>query len=114
MEKMLHYFHNIFSQFRSSFFSYLHSTNQKLELHHECLLFLLKTIASDCNVSKSEVLEDAISIHWRNRLLVGWFLLSYVEKNDLTLNEGNQCQIWHTCFDLVKTEVGQPLQRVAL
>jgi len=116
MEKMLHYFHALFSQFRSRFFSYTISTKRKQKLHCECISFLLNIISSkvtsfDDKDTQSEVSKDASSIHWRNRLIAGWFMLTYVGKCDLLFNE---CQLWITCFELIRTEVGQPLQRVAL
>jgi len=131
MQKMLHYFHGIFSQFRSKFFRQLLKRNR--EVHNECLSFLLSTLSINSVTSSEDsqmsvlseqtgahtykhpdVLTDLTSMHWRNRLTVGWFISTFVDTYDVLFGEGNSCKIWNTCFELICTEIGQPLQRVSL
>ena len=55
------------------------------------------------------------SLSWRNRLTLGWFLISIVDGSDLLLDDPHiSSQVWTTCFSLITKEIGQPLQRVAL
>jgi len=136
MQKMLYYFHSIFSQFRSKFFSRRQLIKRNREVHNECLSFLLSTLSTNIatsvedskgyqinalsdqssahNYKDPDVSTDVTSMHWRNRLIIGWFISTFVDSSDVSFRNGNSCQIWNTCFELICTEIGQPLQRVSI
>lgn len=122
MQKIGAYFQNIFSAFRSRFFLLPRINAKDRGLHESLLSFLLGALAenleSSSETASTEGRADEISkssINWRNRLTTGWVLTSSIDERDLldddpTISE----RLWTTSFHLIATELGQPLQRVAL
>eukprot|EP00550_Attheya_septentrionalis_P002489 CAMPEP_0198284816 /NCGR_PEP_ID=MMETSP1449-20131203/4226_1 /TAXON_ID=420275 /ORGANISM="Attheya septentrionalis, Strain CCMP2084" /LENGTH=2325 /DNA_ID=CAMNT_0043982031 /DNA_START=25 /DNA_END=7002 /DNA_ORIENTATION=- len=124
MQKMILYFHSIFSQFRNRFFSLPRITKDQQRDHESCITFLLDILVvqestleekdGQCDVADNGTAE-ASSMHWRNRLIVGWFITSYIDTDDLLMDDQALVdRLWKSCFHLIKKEVGQPLQRVAV
>mmetsp|Transcript_13477 Transcript_13477/g.20082 ORF Transcript_13477/g.20082 Transcript_13477/m.20082 type:complete len:2221 (-) Transcript_13477:217-6879(-) len=149
MQKMVHYFQGIFSQFRSKFYSLPRITTEEQRVHESCILFLLDKLLADDVEKKPGLLTNAQPItslistmdnntedvkaenapgkkassgnvdtsllHWRNRLLTGWFLINSVDEHYLYHEDPKiASRVWTTCFHLIENETGQPLQRVAL
>mmetsp|Transcript_19652 Transcript_19652/g.55518 ORF Transcript_19652/g.55518 Transcript_19652/m.55518 type:complete len:2329 (-) Transcript_19652:33-7019(-) len=119
MQKMVHYMHNIFSPFRMKFYSIPRATEMEQDLHEEALVYLLDTLSSSDKTATTttdggeEV--EAKEVHWRKLLLSSYFLTVVVDSHDMrdpTSDIANR--LWSTCFRILETEYGQPLQRVTL
>jgi Domain of unknown function (DUF3437) len=118
MQKMVHYYQNVFNPFRSKYYS-LHRTTMKEQALHEQVITYLVNAFNNESVSGISAdgtdKDDAAAPHWRRRLLVAWFLTSFIDYDDLRANRNGLCsQLWRLCFRLLEQEVGQPLQRMAL
>jgi len=118
MQKMVHYFHNIFSPYRSKCYSFPRSSEKNQVTHDATLQYLLDILV------REEVKEETTNgdgngeksaTHWRKKLLVAWFIISGVDKDDYSANRNDLCTaLWDLCYDLLENEVGQPLQRMAM
>lgn len=128
MQKMFHYLQSVFSKFRSKFYSLPRASARDHQLHESILRYLLDTLseteakqegvaARENNDNKATENTDqyVAQPHWRKLLLVGWFIMSQVDGDDM-LNERSLLapRLWSTCFRVIENEMGQPLQRVAL
>ncbi len=111
MTKLLSYFHQIFSSFRSHFFTMPNLTDKNEILHERCISQLSVLLRED----KNEDTDESSSLNWRNRLLVCWFMTTLADKN-LFLSKQKEIvnMMWETCILLIQKESGQPLQKVAL
>eukprot|EP00559_Dactyliosolen_fragilissimus_P000383 CAMPEP_0184873496 /NCGR_PEP_ID=MMETSP0580-20130426/41872_1 /TAXON_ID=1118495 /ORGANISM="Dactyliosolen fragilissimus" /LENGTH=2040 /DNA_ID=CAMNT_0027376407 /DNA_START=790 /DNA_END=6912 /DNA_ORIENTATION=- len=157
MAKVVIYFQNVFSQFRSRFYSIPRICQSDMDIHSDCTIFLLDFLEnSSCikadkfggqddpealNATLQQIslqsqnykdVENVIteekkvdngseSYHWKNRLFVGWFLMVFVDSTQIYFTHPNLqrshkflLRLWTLCFDLIRLEVGQPLQRVSL
>lgn len=124
MQKMVHYFQNIFNPFRSRFFSLPRTTHNEQVIHETCLKFLLDILSEDTGREETRIDENddknssgtkaELETHWRKRLLVGWFIMNFIDREDLVADENVTKQAWNVCFRLLEVEMGQPLQRVAV
>lgn len=122
-QKMVAYFQSIFSTFQKRFFLDFR-TAQDQELHESLLLFLLDILSEKANSERGAVgshsladkaIEEIKSVNWRNRLTANWVLMSSIDERDLLDDDPKvPLRLWSTCADLLSTEMGQPLQRVAL
>lgn len=110
IKKMTHYYHGIFSKYRSRHFSLPRVEERDINLRRRYLDFLVGELRD--NGDNIEVSGEFISAHWRDRLTSAWFLFTFIDKEDMTdavfLNI-----IWDTCFICLK-ETGQPLQKLSL
>ena len=112
-----------------------------MEIHTSCISYLIDILAlkndisdvsgvtpieaNDCKgddvveFSSSDKEEKKADLngesHWRNHLLVCWFLSSLTDENDLITANGNlHRNLWLISFQLIQQEMGQPLQRIGL
>ncbi len=112
MQKMLSYFHQIFSTFRSRFYTMPVMTKENEVLHQVCLAKLLDLLKEKKN-DDSDL--NSSSLNWRNRLLVCWFVTTLADKRYFLYHQKQiVSQMWETCIFIIQTESGQPLQKVAL
>ena len=142
VQKVVYYVNCIFLNFRSKFFTLPRVTEKDQTVHESCLNFLLGILSagdpsldgismaptiqrinaqsSDTSIIDSGPIEstdesDVGAMHWRNRLVVAWFLTYSIDESDLKIDDPIiMSRIWSTCFKLIEEEVGQPLQRVSL
>jgi len=122
LHKTLHFFQVIFNRFRSQWYTLPILSEAEHVLHRESINFLLGQITGayrhavddKCLDSESgNIPNDANLIHWRNQLLIGWFLTHYTIPDDTT-DKSISWKLWTTAFHLVEKNMGQPVQRVAL
>lgn len=111
MQKMVSYLHQIFTSFRSRFYTFPNITNANQMMHEQCisrLSLLIREIKIDDE-------REAASLNWRNRLIVCWFVMTLVNKRFfLSYRRELLHSLWETCIFLIQNESGQPLQKVAL
>lgn len=111
MQKMLSYLHQIFTSFRSRFFTMPRITATAQNLQESCLSNLLNLL-KEKNIEESEINS---SLNWRNRLIVFWFITIQVDKRYfLSRKHEIVSRVWETCISIIKSEPGQPMQKVAL
>jgi hypothetical protein len=122
LHKTLHFFQVIFNRFRSQWYTLPMLTDAERMLHRQSINFLLSQLAGtnryvvDDKGLESEnlnVTTDSNLIHWRNQLLIGWFLTNITIPDD-TGDKFLGWKLWTTAFHLVEKNMGQPIQRVAL
>lgn len=121
--KLVHYINQIFLAFRSKAFSLPRGSNSEQATHEDCLSYLLgvlqegskATTANPNSISNDDNDDDAGAMHWRDRLVAAWFILTSVDERDLIVGEPKVVsQLWTLCSTIIEAEVGQPLQRVSL
>ena len=119
--KLIHYINQIFLASRSKLFSLPRSSNDDQATHEACLSYLFGVMqegnnaTANPNTNSNDNAEDDVAMHWRDRLVAAWFLLTFVDVHDLIIGEPKiVARLWSLCFTLIEAEVGQPLQRVSL
>lgn len=111
MQKMLSYLHQIFTSFRSRFYTMPRITNTAEDQHIVCLSNLLDLL-EEKHIDDSEINS---SLNWRNRLLVFWFITTLADKRYFLSGKNKLVdRMWETCIHIIKSETGQPIQKVAL
>jgi hypothetical protein len=118
MQKMIHYVHAVFSPFRSKLYNLPRTSVDDEAAHKEILQFSVKLLyEKNPEVSNGDdsANESTKAVHWRKMLLACWFLVASVDRDDGRGDlDTTMSDIWETCLKLLETEVGQPLQQVAL
>ena len=114
--KIVHYVNEIFRQYRSKVVITPRITGKDQAAHAKCLTFLLGVLQEgNSSNDAADESEEAVQLHWRDRLLAAWFILTSVDEGDLAVGDSEIVgQIWSACFQMIEEETGQPLQRVAL
>jgi hypothetical protein len=120
--KLVHYINQIFLALRSKAFTLPRGSYEEQATHEACLSYLLgvlreskATVNPNSNSSNDNDDDDAGAMHWRDRLVAAWFILTFVDERDLIVGEPKIIsQLWTLCSTIIETEVGQPLQRVSL
>ncbi|KAL7542119.1 hypothetical protein ACHAXR_011996 [Thalassiosira sp. AJA248-18] len=113
--KVVHYVNSIFLAYRSKHFTLPPSAEKE-----KTLTFLLGILQEGNNVNNADPDknlddDDAVAMHWRDRLVAAWFILQFIDEQDLIVGDPKiVSQVWCTCSKLIEEEVGQPLQRVSL
>ena len=109
--KALIYLHTIFAPFRSKYFE-LSLPPSSASPGFEIVLSLLSE--SHPSVIDSEEIGGGV-VHWRKRLLAGWFLLTMMTDSCLNQQPTEMVRrVWDIAMSLLQSETGQPLQKVAL
>lgn len=111
IQKMTHYYNGIFSKFRSRYFTIPQIGAQACILRREYLEFLLHELRDEG--TNDDESGDLTSAHWRDRLISGWFLLIFIDFEDMRDGEFAE-KIWNTCFTCIQEEAGQPIQKLSL
>ncbi|KAG7363158.1 proteasome-substrate-size regulator domain containing protein [Nitzschia inconspicua] len=116
MQKMVHYFHSIFSPFRLKFFSLPRASSFERRIHFDSLSFLLDILSKEkAETTEDDEFADEKAAHWRKLLHACWFLTVMVDEGDIAEADGIVLQkLWKVCFQILEHEYGQPLQRVGL
>lgn len=118
MHKLVHYLQAVFSSFRSKVYYQPRVTKADREGHTKTLHFILDILSekrTEGTVDLDSSSENVGAVHWRKRLLACWFLLALIQEDDFRVEDGSiGTRIWSTCYRILETEKGQPLQRVAL
>lgn len=116
LPKLVNYINSIFLAYRSKFFAQPRKDDIDQATHEACLTFLLNILQpTEIEGSKEDNGDVSGAMHWRDRLVAAWFILQFVDEQDLLIgNNTVVAQLWSTCFKLIEEEQGQPLQRVAL
>jgi hypothetical protein len=115
--KLVHYVNSIFLAYRSMHFSLQRSNDKDQTTHEGCLTFLLGILQEGNNVLANPIMEDNDigAMHWRDRLVAAWFVLMFIDQQDLIVGDPVIIsQIWKVCFSIIEDEMGQPLQRVII
>jgi len=121
--KIVHYVNEIFISYRSKLCSIPRNNRYDQATHEACLSYLLGILQEGGSTDSSDVTrktegeeeEDAIAMHWRDRLVAAWFVLKFIDEMDLMMGDPKIVdQVWSICFTIIEDEVGQPLQRVSL
>jgi hypothetical protein len=113
--KLVHYINSIFLAYRSMLFSQQRSTAKDQTTHEACLTFLLGILQDSANPNTED--SDTGAMHWRDRLVAAWFVLMFIDEQDLIVGVGDPAivsQIWSLSFSIIEDEVGQPIQRVII
>lgn len=111
VQKMVHYFHTIYSKLRPKYY-HIHPVSQHdIETRDDCLRFLLKTICDDKS-SQVDALSDGI--HWKDRMISIWFLFTFIEKEDISMENDFILMVLHRIFNVIEQDIGQPTQKSAL
>ena len=111
VQKMVHYFHSIYSKFRPKYY-YIHPVSQTdIKIRREYLRFLLHATYED-NFSRRVDLSDGF--HWKDRMISTWFLFTFIEKEDLSMDEELTQKSLRVVFKVIEEEIGQPTQKSAL
>eukprot|EP00934_Nitzschia_sp_Nitz4_P000403 Nitzschia sp. Nitz4//scaffold156_size52432//33824//40564//NITZ4_006829-RA/size52432-processed-gene-0.30-mRNA-1//-1//CDS//3329537421//403//frame0 len=114
MQKMVHYLHGLFSPFRLKFYSLHRATYHDRSAHQQSLDFLIDSLTA----KKQDEGDEAVvakAAHWRKQMHACWFLTVQVDEADMRIEDGaNQLKLWKLCIQIIESEYGQPLQRVAL
>jgi hypothetical protein len=118
LHKTLHFFQVIFNRFRSQWYTLPTLSEAEHFLHRESINYLLGQITGACRHAVDDKGLDSESsniptnganlIHWRNQLLIGWFLTHYTIPDDTT-DESISWKLWITAFHLVEKNMGQPV-----
>mmetsp|Transcript_5490 Transcript_5490/g.15486 ORF Transcript_5490/g.15486 Transcript_5490/m.15486 type:complete len:2289 (+) Transcript_5490:225-7091(+) len=118
MQKMIHYVHSIFSPFRSKLFNLPRASKHDVDNHRELLQlsldFLSEGKRQDGDSDESPDGGGKAEAHWRRKLTACWFLLVFIDLEDIAQEPKIVEASWKTCFRMIENEKGQPLQRVAL
>ena len=112
IQKMTHYFNGIFSKFRSRYFTIPRLGGANSMLRREYLEFLVGEFNDEGNDDDES--GDMTSAHWRDRLISGWFLLIFIDEDDMKDDHEFSSKIWNTCFMCIQEEAGQPIQKLSL
>lgn len=129
LAKFLHYITTIFLSLRSRYYSLPRATGADQKNHEMLLKFLLDSLdtgnaikskdtgnstpGDDTEETNSE--NDAADLHWKNRLILTWFLMNAIDETDLMIDDPSiMSGVWKTCLLMIETEAGQPLQRAAI
>lgn len=130
--KFLHYVTTIFLSLRSRYYSLPRATESDQINHEMLLIFLLDSLdissnnamkvrdstssSSDVDGEKTDDNEiDAADSHWKNRLVITWFLMNSIDETDLMIDDPSiMLRVWRTCLGMLESELGQPIQRVAV
>lgn len=113
VQKVVHYFHAVFSPYRSKIFYLPRLTKVDKESYANSLCFSINILLEKKIEGNGDI--ESVAVHWRKLLLGCWFLSSLVdsdERDERAQNEYNR--VWATCFKVLEEESGQPLQRVGL
>ena len=112
--KIVHYVNSIFLAYRNRHFTLPRSSEKEKTLSF--LLDILQDSNKVTTVSEKNVEDDdAGAIHWRDRLVAAWFILQFIDEQDLVIGDAKiVSRVWCACSKLIEEEVGQPLQRVSL
>ena len=121
LHKMVHFLQIIFSKFRSHWHTLPKFTAGENKLHNESLVYLLRQLDGCRHPPEEKTMEsdfvnvnsDANLMHWRNQLLIGWFLTHLASPDDAR-KEALGKKLWTTSFHLIEKNMSQPIQRVAL
>lgn len=114
MQKIIHYLQAVFSPFRTSYYVQPRTSSDDKEYRESCLSLVLDILSEKKVDSDSDTIEKK-GAHWRKLLMASWFLLVFIDEEDVTNPESTLTQrAWSTCFRVLENEAGQPLQRVAL
>jgi hypothetical protein len=98
-------------------FSLQRSNDKDQTTHEGCLTFLLGILQEGNNFLANPNMEDndTGAMHWRDRLVAAWFVLMFIDQQDLIVGDPVVIsQIWNVCFSIIEDEMGQPLQRVII
>ena len=119
MQKLVHYLQAVFSPFRSKIYAQPRVSSAAIKSHKTTLNFVLDVLSekkAEGSSNAESPSDSGVAVHWRKRLLACWFLLSFVDEGDLVSEEESAlgARTWATCYRILETEKGQPLQRVAL
>lgn len=112
IQKMTHYFNGIFSKFRSRYFTIPRLGGANVILRREYLEFIVGEFNDEGN--NDDESGDLTSAHWRDRLISGWFLLIFIDQEDMKHHDDFSTKIWNTCFACIQEEAGQPIQKLSL
>lgn len=114
MQKLVHYFQAVFSQFRSKIYYLPRISVIDCRSHKETLKYCLNALSErKISMDLGRELSETGEAHWRKLLLSCWFFMTMVDEDDLMETKTAEL-IWSTCCRMIETEHGQPLQRVAL
>jgi hypothetical protein len=80
IQKLTHYYNSVFSKFRNRYFSVPRISAFDV-LRFEYLEFLVNEVNDEC---KDENDSELTTAHWRDRLVSCWFLLTFIENDDLS------------------------------
>jgi Proteasome-substrate-size regulator, mid region/Domain of unknown function (DUF3437) len=118
MQKFVHYLQAVFSPFRSKIYHQPRLAPADAESHTATLELVLDILSEKRveDISDAEsAMDGGAAVHWRKMLLACWFLLSLIDEGDINDKDGSITRrTWSTCFRILETEKGQPLQRVGL
>ena len=119
MQKMIHYFHSIFSPFRSKLYNLPRTKKAEVAKHKGLLLLSIDFVSEKNRITTDDHAANAAeggreAVHWRKMLTACWFLMVSIDSEDVVKDNEEIAKSWKTCFRLLQQEKGQPLQRVAL
>ena len=118
LQKTVHYLQAVFSPFRSSIYVLPRTVAMDKEDHRKCVTFVLGMLSEKNSENEPNESEEPESeggkVHWKKLLFAAWFLLHFVDEDDIKDESPVSATIWSTCFLLLENNMGQPLQRVAL
>jgi proteasome activator subunit 4 len=118
IQKMIHYIHLVFSPFRSKLYKLPRTSAKEEAAYTELLNFSVKLLYEQKpeTVNGDDVsIEGSKAVHWRKMLLACYFLVATLDRDDSRReSESSIAGAWETCLKLLETEVGHPLQQVAL
>ena len=112
--KIVHYVNSIFLSYRSKLCSVPRSTLEEQKTHEACLSYVLGILQEGDTTATPEEDDSAVAMHWRDRLLAAWFILKFIDAEDLMIGGDIVSQVWFTVQRLIEEEAGQPIQRVSL
>lgn len=110
-EQMPYYLHQIFAEFRSHVYSLPRVSQKQEETHLACLQFLLKKLTIQGEQTNDQLNATTIndtdkvimSSHWKERLLITWFLTTFVDINVTAHENILTQQLWEASFKWIKT-----------
>jgi hypothetical protein len=116
MQKVVHYLQAVFSPFRASIYVLPRTLFADREHHKDCVLLVLDILSEKkVDIDGDSDSSETKNAHWRKLLLAGWFLMNFVDEEDVKdVQSSMAVSVWSICFRILENEMGQPLQRVAL
>ena len=111
IKKMTHYYHGIFSKYRSRHCSFPRIETHNMDIRREYLDFVVGELRDEGNHTDKS--GEMVAANWRDRLTCAWFLLTFLDEEDIICDNDFADIIWDTCFKGLK-EAGQPLQKLSL